>query len=363
MITNTNSISKLQLYIFIIQSQIGIGLLSLPNAVQSTAKGDGWISTLIAGVVVQITLFIYWLLLRKYPNATYTDITKKILGKYVGKFCNIFIYIYFIMIGSLACVLFIRSITLWLLPLTPMWVLSLIIILSSIYLTISDLRIISRFFVLASVLIILLFLLSFFTFYLPNELRFILPIGHSGVKNILLGSHKSLLSILGFESLLLIFPFVLDTEKGILNTVSLANFSVTLFYTYFTFICLVSFSPTQLLQIREPVLYLFKALSFEMIDRLDLIFISVWIVPMTTSVILYLFLSAKSISNEKTFKKNVCISGILIFFITIIPFDEDQLAIFDKYVTYLSYVVVFGLPFILLCLSFIISKTERSEQL
>ncbi|QKE74261.1 GerAB/ArcD/ProY family transporter [Arthrobacter citreus] len=363
MITNINSISKLQLYFFIVQSQIGIGLLSLPNVVETTAKGDGWISTLVAGLAVQITIIIYWLLLRKYPNAIYTEITKKILGKYVGKLFNSFIYIYFIMIGGLACTLFIRTINLWLLPLTPMWVLSLIIILSSIYLTISDLRIISRFFVLGSILIVLLFFMSFFTFYLPKEFRFILPVGHSGVKNILMGSHKSLLSMLGFESLLLIFPFILDSQKGILKTASLANFSVTLFYTYFTFLCLVSFSPTQLLQIREPVLYLFKVLSFEMIDRLDLIFLSIWIVPMTTSVIIYMFLSAKSISKENSFKKNVFFSGILIFIITILPFDEDQLVLFDKYVTYLSYVVVFGLPIILLCLSFIISKTKRSELL
>ncbi|KQL40003.1 hypothetical protein AN960_08565 [Bacillus sp. FJAT-25509] len=363
MITNSNSISKLQLYFFIVQSQIGIGLLSLPNVVESTAKGDGWISTLVAGLAVQITIFIYWLLLRKYPNEIYTEITKKILGKYVGKLCNLFIYIYFIMIGSLACILFIRTINLWLLPLTPMWVLSLIIVLSSIYLTISDLRIISRFFVISSVLIILLFFLSFFTFYLPKEVRFILPVGHSGVKNILLGSHKSLLSMLGFESLLLIFPFILDSEKGIFKTASFANITVTLFYTYFTILCLLSFSPTQLLQIREPVLYLFKVLSFEMIDRLDLIFLSVWIVPMTTSVIIYMFLSAKSISNENSFKKIVILNGILIFIITILPIGEEQLALFNKYVTYLSYVIVFGLPFILFCLSFIISKTERSEQL
>ncbi|PEJ58385.1 hypothetical protein CN692_08915 [Bacillus sp. AFS002410] len=363
MITNSNSISKLQLYFFIIQSQIGIGLLALPNAVETTTKGDGWISTLVAGLAVQITIIIYWLLLRKYPNAIYTEITKKILGKYVGKLCNLFIFIYFIMIGSLACALFIRTISLWLLPLTPMWVLSLIIILSSIYLTISDLRIISRFFVLGSILIILLFFLSFFTFYLPKDFGFMLPVGQSGVKNILMGSHKSLLSMLGFESILLIFPFILDSEKGILKTASFANLTVTLFYTYFTLICLISFSPTQLLQIREPVLYIFKVLSFEMIDRLDLIFLSVWIVPMTTSVIIYMFLSAKSISKENSFKKNVILSGILIFIITIFPYDEDQLALFNKYVTYLSYVVVFGLPIILFCLSFIISKTERSEQL
>ena len=361
MITNLNSISKLQLYFFIVQTQIGIGLLSLPNTVESTAKGDGWISTLIAGLAVQITLIIYWLLLKRYPDHIYPEITKKILGKYVGKLCNLIIYLYFILIGSLALTLYIKSINQWLLPLTPIWVLSLIIILSSIYLTISELRIISRFFVLASILIILLVLLSLFTFALPKEYHFILPIGHSGVKNILLGSTKSLISMLGFEGLLLIFPFILDTQKGILKTASFANLSVTTLYTYFILLCLVTFSPEQLTQIQEPVLYLFKALSFEMFDRLDLIFLSVWIVPMTTSVIAYIFFSAKTISKEKSFKKVVCLSGIAIFIISVLPLEEDYLALFNKYVTYLSYFVVFALPLLLLCLSFIITKTERSE--
>ena len=46
------SITKFQLFFILIQSQIGVGLLSLPNAVQKTAKGDGWISTLLAGLAV-----------------------------------------------------------------------------------------------------------------------------------------------------------------------------------------------------------------------------------------------------------------------------------------------------------------------
>ncbi|MET3193631.1 endospore germination permease [Bacillus sp. OAE603] len=361
MITKKTSITKFQLYFFLIQSQIGIGLLSLPNVVQSTAKGDGWISTIVAGVIVQATLLIYWFLFKQFPNQNYAQITKIIFGKYIGKLLNLIIYFYFILTGSLALILFINCINLWLLPLTPLWVLSLVIILASIYLTISELKVIARFFVIASFLLVLLIFLSFFTYSLPKELQFILPIGNSGVKNIIMGSNKSLISMLGFEGVLVIFPFIFDKEKGVLKTVSFANLSVTALYSYFLFLCLISFSPNQLKQVREPVLYLFKALSFKMLDRIDLIFLSSWIVPMTTSIIAYLYLSSKSFSRkEKSFKSIVMLNGIIIFVISILPIDEKMVGQLSKYVTYLSYVVVFLIPVILLALSLVFKTLKRS---
>ncbi|OTZ75886.1 hypothetical protein BK769_09725 [Bacillus thuringiensis serovar kumamtoensis] len=361
MMPNSSSISKFQLFFLLIQSQIGIGLLSLPNVVQSTAKGDGWISTIIAGGAIQLTLIIYWLLLRRFPNQMYTEITKKILGNLLGKLCNTAIYLYYILMGSLSAVLFIQCINVWLLPLTPLWVLSLTIMVASVYLTLGGLRIIARFFVLASFLILFLIFLSFLTFNLPKEFQFILPMGDSGIENILLGSKNTLFSMAGFDGILLISPFILNREKGVLKTISLSNLSITTLYTYFLFLCLVSISPSQLMQIKEPVLYLFRALSYQMTDRLDFLFLSIWIVPMTTSVIINLFLSAKSISKEKVYKKNVVFSGILIYIISIIPFNEKMIDLFSKYVSYLSYGIVFGLPVFLLCLSIIFNKMERKE--
>lgn len=356
------TISKFQLFFFLIQCPVGIGLLSLPNVVQSNAKGDGWISTIVAGVIVQLALIIYWFLFKQFPNKTYPEITKKIFGKYIGKLCNIIIYLYFLLTGGLALILFIKCVNLWLLPFTPMWVLSLVIVLASIYLTISDLRIIARFFVLSTFLFIFLIFLSCFTYSLPKEIQFILPVGDSGIKNILLGSNKCLISMLGFEGFLFIFPFVLNKEKGVLKTLSFANLTVTSLYTYFLFICLITFSPNQIKQVREPVLYLFRALTYEMLDRLDFIFLSIWIVPMTTSIIAYLFFSTKTISNEKSYKKLVVINGILIFAISLFPTSEKMIGLFSQYITYLSYVVVFGIPVILLCLSLLINKLGMSER-
>jgi spore germination protein (amino acid permease) len=360
--TENLSITKFQLFFFLIQTQIGVGLISLPNVVQKSADGDGWISTIIAGVAVQLIITVYWLLLKRFPNSTYPEITQKVVGRFLGKLLNIVVYLNFILVGGLASILFIKLINLWLLPLTPNWIISLLIVIASIYLTISDLRIIARFFVIASSLILLVFFISILSLFIPKEVQFILPIGSSGLKHILMGSNNSLLAMLGFEGILFMFPFVIQNKKGIFKTISLANLFITLFYTYFIFITLITFSPNQLLQMREPVLNLFRGISYNVIDRLDLVFLSIWLVPMTTSVIAYLFMATKTmIIKKENYPKAVILNGIIIFLITLIPNEEKIITLFNQYVSYLSYVVIFIIPAFLLILSFLVKKHEMSD--
>jgi spore germination protein (amino acid permease) len=362
MIDKHNSITKFQMFFIMIQSQVGVGLLSLPNVVQKTAKGDGWISTLIAGAAVQIMLVIYWQLLKRFPNLIYTEITQKILGRFLGKLINIFIYMNFILVGGLLTIIFIKIINLWLLPLTPNWIISILILTACIYLAVSDLRMIARFFVLATTLILLLLFTSLLSWFTPKEIQYILPIGSSGFKNILLGTNNSLLAMLGFEGILFIFPFIIENKKGVLKTISMANIFIAIFYTYFIFLSLISFSTDQLAQMREPILNLLRGITYKMVDRVDLIFLSIWIVPMSTSIIAYLFLASKSMNvGKKNYPRIVLMNGFIIFLITLIPHNDATTTLFNKYVTYLSYGVVFIIPTLLLILSFLFKKQESSE--
>jgi spore germination protein (amino acid permease) len=358
----TYNITKFQLFFIFIQSQIGVALLSLPHEVEKSTRGDGWLSTLIAGVAVQLMLVIYWRLLKRFPALIYTEITQKILGVFLGKVLNLFIYLNFILVGGLATILFIKVVKLWLLPLTPSWIISLLILTACVYLAISELRIIARFFVLASFLILLLLITSIFGWFTPKEFQYILPMGSSGIKNIILGSKNSLLAMLGFEGLLFLFPFLIDNKKGVLKTISMANLFITLFYTYFVFITVISFNDTQLAIMREPVLNLLRGISYTMVDRVDLIFLSIWIVPMATSTISYLYFASKSVgAKKKHYPKVVLMNGLILFFITLLPHDDAIITLFNQYVSYLSYVVVFLIPTLLLILSILLNKKEMSE--
>lgn len=362
MMKNDQSITTFQLFFILLQSQIGVGILSLPNAVQKSAKGDGWISTLIAGVAVQVMLIIYWKLLRRFPNLIYTEITTRILGGFLGKLLNFIIYLNFILVGGLATILFIKVLNLWLLPRTPGWILSFLILTACIYLVISEIKIIARFFVLASFLIVILLFTSFLSWFIPKEIQYVLPIGSSGLKNIVMGSNNSLLAMLGFEGLLFLFPFIIENKKRVLKTASMTNLFITLFYTYFIFITLITFSTDQLAQMREPILNLFRGITYTMVDRLDFIFLAIWIVPMTTSIIAYLFFATKSMNVKKDkYPKAVLINGCILFFITLMPNEDAIVTLFNRYVSYLNYAVVFLIPALLLVLSFLLKKHEMSE--
>lgn len=362
MMGNSMSITKFQLFFVLIQSQIGIGLLALPNVVQESAKGDGWISIIIAGLVIQVLLVVYSILLRRFPSDMLTDITRKVLGNIIGGTVNYAVYFYFILTGSTLTILMVKILNEQLLPLTPGWVLSFLIIASSVYLAVSNLRVIARFFVLASFWIVVLIGVTLLAVWGPKELHFILPIGSAGAKDILLGSNSALLSMIGFEALLFLFPFVIGNTKGMLKTVSYANLFVTGFYTFLTFLCLITFSPEQLQQIREPVLFLFRGLTYRMLDRLDFIFLTIWIIPMTTSIIMYLFLATKSlVGRKKSYKKTVLINGIILFCFSLIPHTDEITDTLTQFVSYLSYAVVIGLPSILLLLALIYKKHGKGE--
>lgn len=99
MISNQSKITLGQLTVFIIQCQIGVGILSLPNRLHSISKGGGWISTLIAGLVIQIIILLMWLLMKRFPGATLYEIVSKMFGNVFGKILGVSYIFYFMLIG------------------------------------------------------------------------------------------------------------------------------------------------------------------------------------------------------------------------------------------------------------------------
>jgi spore germination protein (amino acid permease) len=356
--SKAGSLTTLQIFFLIIQTQVGFGILSLPNTLQSTSNGDGWISVIVAGVLVQIFLVLIWLLLKRFPRLTYTEITLSILGKYLGSFINSIIFIYFITIASFVLLQFTSITKEHLLINTPYWVIGLLMILTCTYLAVSDIRIIARFFVLTSVLFLFLFGISFFSFLLPMDLHHVLPIGSSGIREIMNGSLDSLLTILGFEAILFLYPLASKKGAAFLKVITWANVFVTGLTAYFVILCIMIFSGPALKQIHYPVIYFLRPLHFQMVDRLDLLFVSIWIVPLAASIIIYLYLASKSLTfiKAKPSKLIVLNSAVVFTLFAIAKKDPVSLERYSTFVEYLSYGVVFAFPCMLLLLTYIFKK-------
>lgn len=78
-------LGRTQLFWFFMHAQIGVGLFSLPYSIYKHAQTDGWISLLIAGVVVQLVFFFLYALHKRFPRDSLFTICEKASGKSLAR--------------------------------------------------------------------------------------------------------------------------------------------------------------------------------------------------------------------------------------------------------------------------------------
>ncbi|MCA0148017.1 MULTISPECIES: GerAB/ArcD/ProY family transporter [Rossellomorea] len=360
------NLTSIQLIFFIIQTQIGVGVLGLPFSVFSVSKSDAWISVLLAGFIVQVLIVLFWILGRRFPKKTLFQYSRQLLGKVAGSIVNISFILYGVLVTALILMYSTAIIKTWVLPLTPKWIVMFLLIFTGIYLGKEKVAAISDVYVVVSSLIFFLLLISVVVLVTyPIEWRYLLPIGQSGGIQILKGAKEAYFSMLGFELLLFLFPyFQHNGERSVLYSASIANLFVTMTYTFLTIVSLITFSPEEIVIVPQPVLYFVKSLYLQIVERIDLVFMSLWVVNVITSLTSYLFLSTEgSIHTFRWFKRKryiyTLLFGMVAFIIALIPGKEGEMEIYNKMVINLSYLYILVIPVILLSISYLFKKTER----
>jgi spore germination protein (amino acid permease) len=362
-------LTSFQLSIFIIQTQIGVGVLGLPFNVFSVSKGDAWISVLVAGGIVQAMITILWLLGRRFPSKSLFDYSKVLLGKFAGTLITAGYLIYGVLVVIIILMYSTAIIKSWSLNLTPVWVVMLMLLIPGVYLGKEKVMEISNVYVVVTILIVLLVVVSTIVLFIyPVDWRYLFPIGASGGFTILKGAKEAYFSMLGFELLLILYPyFHHNGSAAVYKAVTSANLTVTLVYTFMTIVSIVTFSPDELKIVPQPVLYYVKSLYLQVVERVDLLFASFWVVNVITSLTSYLFLCTESCSylfkKFKKLKRGYCTAfwGGAAYFIALIPGKLSEMDIVNKWVLILSYLFVIVIPLILLTVSLIFKKKESES--
>ena len=116
-------------------------------------------------------------------------------------------------------------------------------VITGVYIVLSDLRVIARFFTVVSVFYFVLLFLMIAVLMQGINFSYLLPVGGAGVFAIVKGTSEALLALLGFEVLLVIFPYVQGSTIKKLKMVSLANIVLLLFYLFILIVIMLLFSP------------------------------------------------------------------------------------------------------------------------
>ncbi|MBW8349555.1 spore germination protein [Bacillus sp. IITD106] len=357
-------ISQYQLILVLIHTQIGVGIVSLPYDMFKKAGGDGWISVLLTGVLLQIMILLIWALMSRFPTQHFFKALQTMFGTFIGKVFTLLYCSYYLFVAGMVLAKYGYVIKVWMLPLTPRWLVLLLMTLTAIYIVKEDLKILARFFFLASITLIVFVSLSAYSLKFAN-VTYILPIGNNGALPILNGIRAGFPSFQGYELLMVLYPFVQADRKGVLKAATIANLFVTFFYTFIVLACLLFFSPKELKFIPEPVLYLIKSFSFKIIERPDLIFTSMWIVLVATTLISLLFVSSIGLSfmfNAKSHKNFAYITSLAAFSIALIPEGKFDIIFVGNIDQKLILFFAFLFPILFLLFSFIFKKKERGDR-
>src|SRR5699024_11058322 len=159
MISKTE-ISSFQLIFLLIHGQIGVGVITLPYDIFVKAKSDAWISVLITGIIIQIFIFIYGCLLRRFPNYSLFDIAIHLLGNFVGKIFIVIFVLSYLSVATLIMARFSYFLKTWMMPMTPKWILLSLLSFTVIFIVIENIQVIGSLTVLMTEACIAYFLLN-----------------------------------------------------------------------------------------------------------------------------------------------------------------------------------------------------------
>lgn len=348
-------ITSAQLMAFIVSAQIGIGILSLPSILAQKIGHDGWIPTLISGIGGLAVIIVIMLLLKRYVNKTIFEINISLYGRIFGFILNICFVFYLLFITGITTRVFVEVINIISLKYTPPLVITVLILIPTIYGISKGLKVICRF---ACLLFIAYFILLLTILLVIDDLRFtyIMPIGKAGLIPIVKSMKYNIYSYLGFELVTLIYPNIKNKEKATKFMVISIIFT-TLYYTIVVLVSTMLFGEVKLSMLLFPVYNIEQVIEVPIIERLDTVYILFWFPTMAAAIRAYFFTSCYSISMLFNIKRNkMLIFVILIIEIIISRIPKD----FEAMQRYTNYSGDFGITIIsIIIITFLISLFRK----
>ncbi|AZN39778.1 GerAB/ArcD/ProY family transporter [Paenibacillus albus] len=345
-------IGPIQLFCLLFQAQFGLGILSLPHSVNAAAGSDGWIACLFGGLLNCVLLLAVWKLSAYDRSKTVFQMVRRRLGPFFGNFLILVVAIYSITVCYETTQNWIFISSNWAFEQTPAWVLALLLVGVSAYLTSKPLRVFARFAVVAMAFVPLFVGLICYTLKDAN-LDLVLPVFSSAPAKIASSAWDSMMSFVGIEVLMVLSPCYQMPSKTVLRVAFLANLAITAIYMLCVFSTTVIFGNEMISFIREPLLFQFKTISFKIIERMDLIVLTIWILFMVTTLTTYLLLFVSSMTTIAGSKSGIRLpllitTAVVLFMLGAWNLGVSQLTRLQDFIGRYVPMVIIGIPIVML---------------
>jgi spore germination protein (amino acid permease) len=341
--------------------QIGIGILGFQRGVVKEAGYDGWISVLLAGLVVHIIIFCIYLLLKR-ANGDLISIHQQLFGKWIGNTFSLLVCIYFISLAAIVLRAYIEIIQVWMFMDLPTWVMALIAFGLLYYVVAGGFRSVVGLTFLGVIIPIPLY----FMLLMPLEFAHfinLVPIFKHTISEIALGSKETTLSFLGFEILLLYYPFLKDrqfTQKW----AQLGAFVTTIVYTSIMLISLAFYSEEQLNKTIWATLTLYKVVQLPFLERFEYIGVSLWVLFIVPNIALALWAASRGAKRVFNMNQRIAlfIALLAVTAIVLLLPTRQEIGLFGEWVSNFGFYFVFVYIPMLVIIQTIVMKFKKGSK-
>ncbi|MGM7703586.1 GerAB/ArcD/ProY family transporter [Pseudalkalibacillus sp. Hm43] len=328
--------------------QIGIGVLGYERYIARDAGYDSWLSIILTSITIHIILWMMYTMMNK-EKGDLISIHRRAFGKWIGNFFSFLFALYFLALGITVLRSYIETVQVWMFPnLNLYWFLFVFLLLT--YYTISG-----GFRVVTGVAFFGVLIPSFLIFFLYYPFRygdwnFIFPVMNHSVKEIFLSSKVAVLEYIGFEVLLMIYPFIKNGEKS-QKWAQLGILFSTFIYVAVALASFIYFSEEQLQRMIWATLSMFKIVEFPFVERFEYIAIATWALIIFPNVCIAFWCSSRAVKRLAPFRQRwVLIVMLLIAYVINIGLEDRKYI--DMFINGISksglYILYFYIPFLFL---------------
>ncbi|MFE8694874.1 GerAB/ArcD/ProY family transporter [Cytobacillus sp. FJAT-53684] len=274
-------------------TQTGVGVLKFQSHIIKGAGHDAWLSVLIFGLTLHIVFFMMLYILKNSNSRDIISFHQEVFGKVLGGTLNIIMSCYFLMASLYALHIYIDILQIWVFDGIASWEFSLLFSLLIYYIVSGGFRVVTAIafwgVVIPSLLLLSLIYLTYFV-----DTSYIFPLFQHSVKDYILSAKEAAPIFLGFETLLVFFPFIKNSEKAS-KWGHLSIFYTTVLYTIISVFTLMFFTQGKLEYLTWPTLTMIKIIQFPFLERFEFIFIFTWLLVVLPVICIYLWSAIRSI--------------------------------------------------------------------
>ncbi|MFC0296003.1 GerAB/ArcD/ProY family transporter [Geobacillus jurassicus] len=270
-------ISPFLAFFVIHAAQIGVGALSFQRPLMKEAGQDAWIVVLLAGLAAHGLVWLMYRLFSYSPSGgDIVSLHEQYFGRWIGGVLSLGLLFYYALVALTVLQSYIEIIKVWVFPLMGAWQFSLVFLLLTYYAVLGGFRVVAGLCVWGVVIPLLtIFPMVFFPLEYA-QYRNLFPVFDHSFGQLVKASKEMTLQYLGFEMLLMYYPFLKNAPSS-QKWAHAANAFTTFIYLVVMLISIVFYNKEQIQHITWPTLTLAKIPEVPFIERMEYIVISIYV--------------------------------------------------------------------------------------